>query len=147
LAEAVWKDQKQRQEIFKYCPELSLIMDMKLERERCPGDDREGTIHPTPEEQAAEQAKKAAEVARIAAERKKKAEEEARKKAAEVAKTAKVNGTAVPGATQTKPSAQSVTSSAAESKETLELATPPDAEPEEEGEEEAEEETEEDSEA
>lgn len=31
-----WEDPKLRKDIFDYCPELSLIMDMKLERERCP---------------------------------------------------------------------------------------------------------------
>lgn len=35
LAPAVWEDHAQRKSIFEYCPELSLIMDMKLERERC----------------------------------------------------------------------------------------------------------------
>ena len=44
LADAVWKDPDQRKEIFTYCPELSLIMDMKLEMERCPGDDKKGSI-------------------------------------------------------------------------------------------------------
>ncbi|KAK3692552.1 hypothetical protein B0T22DRAFT_17003 [Podospora appendiculata] len=36
LAESVWADREQRRKIFGYCPELSLIMDMKLEKERCP---------------------------------------------------------------------------------------------------------------
>lgn len=31
----VWGDAGQRKEIFNHCPELSMIMDMKLERERC----------------------------------------------------------------------------------------------------------------
>ncbi|KAK0646009.1 hypothetical protein B0T16DRAFT_151076 [Cercophora newfieldiana] len=31
----VWGDEGQRKEIFNYCPELSMIMEMKLERERC----------------------------------------------------------------------------------------------------------------
>lgn len=44
LADAVWKDPEQRKTIFNYCPELSLVMDMKLEMERCPGDDKMGTI-------------------------------------------------------------------------------------------------------
>ncbi|ETS80292.1 hypothetical protein PFICI_07821 [Pestalotiopsis fici W106-1] len=34
--DTVWKDPAQRKAIFEYCPELSLIMDMKLEVERCP---------------------------------------------------------------------------------------------------------------
>lgn len=47
LADAVWKDPGRRRAIFDYCPELSLIMDMKLERERCPGDNLDGTIEET----------------------------------------------------------------------------------------------------
>lgn len=35
LGYQVWGDEARRKEIFSYCPELSLIMDMKLERERC----------------------------------------------------------------------------------------------------------------
>ncbi|TLS30157.1 hypothetical protein PpBr36_03483, partial [Pyricularia pennisetigena] len=61
LSDDVWKDHKQRQKIFEYCPELSLIMDMKLERERCEGDDREGTIKPVhkePEQKPDEDKKK-----------------------------------------------------------------------------------------
>ena len=46
LHDDVWKDHAQRKKIFDYCPELSLIMDMKLERERCEGDDKEGTLEP-----------------------------------------------------------------------------------------------------
>ena len=63
LPDAVWMDPEQRKEIFSYCPELSLIMDMKLERERCKGDDKMGNIGPTEEEIAArekEAARKAA---------------------------------------------------------------------------------------
>ncbi|EQL03140.1 hypothetical protein OCS_01137 [Ophiocordyceps sinensis CO18] len=37
-----WKDPETRRKVFDYCPELSMIMDMKLERERCPDDDRHG---------------------------------------------------------------------------------------------------------
>ena len=44
LADAVWKDAKLRKKNFEYCPELAIIMDMKLERERCVGDNREGEI-------------------------------------------------------------------------------------------------------
>lgn len=44
LAEDVWKDPARRKQIFEYCPELSMIMDMKLERERCEGDNKEGEI-------------------------------------------------------------------------------------------------------
>ncbi|KAF3354301.1 hypothetical protein VDGD_09794 [Verticillium dahliae] len=49
----VWKNAAQRKNIFNYCPELSLIMNMKLERERCPGDDHEGHIMPTLSQSAA----------------------------------------------------------------------------------------------
>ncbi|CAK7262509.1 hypothetical protein SEPCBS57363_000098 [Sporothrix epigloea] len=52
LPDAVWKSAEQRKRIFDYCPELSLITDMKLERERCKGDDHEGNILPTEEELA-----------------------------------------------------------------------------------------------
>ncbi|KAK2000073.1 hypothetical protein LX36DRAFT_572944 [Colletotrichum falcatum] len=97
LSDTVWKDPKQRKKIFNYCPELSMIMDMKLERERCEGDNGEGGIGPTDAEKAKaeeeakkaaeEEAKKAAEEAVKKAakeeERKKKAAEEAAKKAAE----------------------------------------------------------------
>lgn len=38
----LWKDPEMRRKMFDYCPELSMIMDMKLERERCPDDDRHG---------------------------------------------------------------------------------------------------------
>ncbi len=44
LAEDVWKDPDRRKQIFEYCPELAIVMDMKLERERCEGDNREGEI-------------------------------------------------------------------------------------------------------
>ncbi|ORY70002.1 uncharacterized protein BCR38DRAFT_97371 [Pseudomassariella vexata] len=44
MADGVWKSYAQRKEIFEYCPELSVIMDMKLETERCFGDNKEGSI-------------------------------------------------------------------------------------------------------
>ncbi|CAI4217873.1 unnamed protein product [Parascedosporium putredinis] len=37
----VWKSYDQRKKIFEYCPELSMIMDMKLERERCDWDTKQ----------------------------------------------------------------------------------------------------------
>lgn len=80
LADAVWKDPVQRRKIFDYCPELSLIMDMKLEKQRCPGDNKEGEIVPTPEEVAAEEERKKAE-----AEAKRKQEEEKMNKLKEAA--------------------------------------------------------------
>lgn len=42
LNESMWSDAARRREIFEYCPEVSMIMDMKLERERCPDDDGSG---------------------------------------------------------------------------------------------------------
>lgn len=90
LSDKVWKNPTQRKKIFDYCPELSLIMDMKLERERCEGDNKEGSIGPTDEERekAAEAAKKKAEedAKKKVQEDAKKAEEQARKKAEEDAK-------------------------------------------------------------
>lgn len=75
LNDDVWKDHAQRKKILQYCPELSLIMDMKLERERCEGDRKDGTIGLTPEQQE----KKKQEELKKQEEAKKK-EEEARKK-------------------------------------------------------------------
>lgn len=34
LPATVWRDRSQRKKIFEYCPELSMIMPMKLEKER-----------------------------------------------------------------------------------------------------------------
>lgn len=47
LAEDVWKDPTRRKGNFEYCPELAMIMPMKLVRERCDGDDLQGTIQET----------------------------------------------------------------------------------------------------
>lgn len=44
LSPAVWRDQGRRKSILEYCPELSMIMEMKLEKQRCRGDDRMGRI-------------------------------------------------------------------------------------------------------
>ncbi|KAJ5033471.1 uncharacterized protein L3040_008586 [Drepanopeziza brunnea f. sp. 'multigermtubi'] len=44
LPEDVWKSYERRKSNFKYCPELVMIMPMKLERERCAGDNKEGAI-------------------------------------------------------------------------------------------------------
>ena len=79
LNDDVWKDHKQRKKILDYCPELSLIMNMKLERERCEGDQRDGVIHPTEEEKEAERLK-------LEEERRKQEEEEQQKKLEEEAK-------------------------------------------------------------
>lgn len=58
LADDVWKKYDQRQKIFNYCPELAMIMDMKLERERCEGDNREGNIPRTVNAEEMEKAEK-----------------------------------------------------------------------------------------
>ncbi len=50
LAEDVWKDPARRKRNFEYCPELAMIMPMKLERERCAGDNKMGEIIETEEE-------------------------------------------------------------------------------------------------
>ncbi|KAG4436955.1 hypothetical protein IFR05_007568 [Cadophora sp. M221] len=44
LSDDVWKNADRRKGNFEYCPELAMIMPMKLERERCEGDNREGEI-------------------------------------------------------------------------------------------------------
>ncbi|XMA12406.1 hypothetical protein WAI453_005197 [Rhynchosporium graminicola] len=44
LSDDVWKNSDRRKGNFEYCPELAIIMPMKLERERCQGDNREGEI-------------------------------------------------------------------------------------------------------
>ena len=41
----VWGKKEQRKKILDYCPEVSLIMDMKLERERCPEDRGDGALN------------------------------------------------------------------------------------------------------
>jgi hypothetical protein len=42
LNDEIWGNVTRRKEILEYCPELSMIMDMKLERERCPDDNGNG---------------------------------------------------------------------------------------------------------
>jgi hypothetical protein len=44
LADDVWRDPVRRKSNFDYCPELSMVMDMKLEQERCEGDNKMGDI-------------------------------------------------------------------------------------------------------
>ncbi|KAF4630406.1 hypothetical protein G7Y89_g7731 [Cudoniella acicularis] len=44
LHDDVWKDPAKRKKNFDYCPELAIIMPMKLERERCDGDNKQGEI-------------------------------------------------------------------------------------------------------
>ncbi|KAK0711197.1 hypothetical protein B0H67DRAFT_646590 [Lasiosphaeris hirsuta] len=85
LPDGVWKDPVQRKKIFDYCPELSMIMDMKLERERCPGDDRQGGIGIDSDEQARKKKEKEEADKKTAEAAMKKAAEEAIKKATEEA--------------------------------------------------------------
>ncbi|ENH75978.1 hypothetical protein FOC1_g10000961 [Fusarium oxysporum f. sp. cubense race 1] len=40
----VWKYPEARKEAMEYCPELHIILNMKLEKERCPGDNLMGQI-------------------------------------------------------------------------------------------------------
>lgn len=47
LADDVWKTAEHRKKIFEYCPEIVMIMPMKLKRERCDGDNLEGEITKT----------------------------------------------------------------------------------------------------
>jgi hypothetical protein len=44
LDDEVWKNAERRKANFEYCPELVIIMPMKLERERCDGDNLEGEV-------------------------------------------------------------------------------------------------------
>ncbi|RDW70080.1 hypothetical protein BP5796_08477 [Coleophoma crateriformis] len=55
LSEDVWKKPTQRAHIFAYCPEISMIMPMKLTRERCPGDNQQGEIIGGAQERAVEE--------------------------------------------------------------------------------------------
>jgi hypothetical protein len=48
LPEGVWKNREQRKNIIEYCPEIAIILDMKLERERCGGDNGEGKLSDMP---------------------------------------------------------------------------------------------------
>ncbi|KAF4411276.1 hypothetical protein CGGC5_v007369 [Colletotrichum fructicola Nara gc5] len=77
LPDKVWKNPTQRKKIFDYCPEVSLIMDMKLERERCDGDNREGEQAKAKAEEDERRKKEGeAEAARQAEEERKKQEEQ-----------------------------------------------------------------------
>ncbi|KAI9788627.1 MAG: hypothetical protein M1816_006773 [Peltula sp. TS41687] len=75
LPKDVWEDPMKRKKIYDYCPEIKMITDMKLERQRCSAEDLE-------KKKAEEEEKKKAE------EEKKKAEEEEKKKAEEEKKKA-----------------------------------------------------------
>ena len=44
LPPGVWKNSDQRAKVLKYCPEIVIILPMKLEQERCEGDNHEGAI-------------------------------------------------------------------------------------------------------
>jgi hypothetical protein len=109
---AVWKLPEQRKKIFEYCPELSLIMDMKLERERCPDDNQQGGLGPTEEEikkqkeleeqrqkEEEERRQKEEEENRKKTEEEKKKQEEEKKKQEEKKKSSGAVDTAVDGLT------------------------------------------------
>ncbi|EXK77725.1 hypothetical protein FOQG_17580 [Fusarium oxysporum f. sp. raphani 54005] len=53
LDREVWKVEKHRKAVLQYCPELHIILDMRLERERCGGDNRMGEIVGQPTEAGA----------------------------------------------------------------------------------------------
>lgn len=38
----VWGDYEQRKKMLEYCPELYTVLNAKFERERCPGDSKDG---------------------------------------------------------------------------------------------------------
>ena len=61
LADDVWKDPARRKANFDYCPELVMIMPMKLERERCEGDNKEGEILTEADKKRIEEERKKAE--------------------------------------------------------------------------------------
>lgn len=42
LAPEVWGNYEQRKKILEYCPELYTVLNAKLDRERCPGDTKDG---------------------------------------------------------------------------------------------------------
>lgn len=42
LPAEVWGSWEQRKEILSYCPELYTVLNAKLDRERCPGDTKDG---------------------------------------------------------------------------------------------------------
>jgi len=44
LPSKVWKDKAQRKKLLEYCPDIAIILPMKLERERCEGDNGEGEL-------------------------------------------------------------------------------------------------------
>ena len=47
----VWGDYEKRRKILEYCPELYTVLNAKFERERCPGDSKDGgkfTLAPPP---------------------------------------------------------------------------------------------------
>lgn len=42
LSADVWGSYEQRKKILDYCPELYTVLNAKLDRERCPGDQKDG---------------------------------------------------------------------------------------------------------
>lgn len=68
----IWHSYERRKQIYEYCPEIKMVLDMKLERERC-------TEAQVKELQEAQRKKEEAEVERKAEEEKAKAENERKK--------------------------------------------------------------------
>ncbi|KFY55898.1 hypothetical protein V497_06652 [Pseudogymnoascus sp. VKM F-4516 (FW-969)] len=91
LPVGVWKNHDQRARILKYCPEVSIILPMKLERERCEGDNREGGID---EAESLAHEKAEAEKSRIKIEEKKKQAQEEAERVLEAERKKKEGGEA-----------------------------------------------------
>jgi hypothetical protein len=124
LPENVWKSKAQREKIFEYCGDIKIILPMKLTRERCLGDNGDGTIDPQ---------------AQIDEDNRKKAEEEKRleeeREKARLAEEKKVKAQQEKEAAERERIAQRLSSSiAAQLKTEKPVATPgPAAPPEEQG--------------
>jgi len=75
----IWDSDERRQKIYEYCPEIKMILDMKLEKERC-------TKEETKKLQEAQRKKEEEEQKKAEEERKKKEEEGKAKEKEEQAK-------------------------------------------------------------
>lgn len=73
LLRDIWDDPGRRKQIFEYCPEIKMILDMKLERERCEEEKVEESGKDNEQAEVAKQAEaeKLKEVERLAEEEKK----------------------------------------------------------------------------
>jgi len=75
----IWDSDERRKKIYEYCPEIKMILDMKLEKERC-------TTEETKQLQEAQRKKEEEEQKKAEGERKKKEEEGRAKEKEEQAK-------------------------------------------------------------